>query len=133
VTLIEPPPGWTSTPVRPPLAFAARPAAWDGSVVPNLVVAVEPVDAPWPDHAERSVAALVDRLSLPLLVDARAEDGSLLLVVGHELFGRRLTLVQRHLAGAGQATVASFTVADADWPGLCRPVLASVATMRAPS
>jgi hypothetical protein len=98
-----------------------------------MVLATEPVDGRWVDYADRSIAALVDRLSLPLLVDAELRDGWFQLVVGHELFGRRLTLVQRHVEGSGQAAVASFTVADIDWPGLCHDVLASAATLRAPA
>jgi hypothetical protein len=100
--------------------------------VPNLVLAVDPVSEPWVDYADRSTAALIDRLSLPLLVDAQLEDGWFQLVVGHELFGRRLTLVQRHVEGSGRASVASFTVADIDWPLLCRQVLDSAATLTAP-
>ena len=133
--LLDLPPGWVPRRAKSPLVMSARPADWDGPSVPNLVVAVEPVDEPWLDHADRSVAALVDRLAMPLLVDAEVGDGSLLLVVGHELFGRRLTLVQRHVADdqRASAAIASFTVADVDWPGLCHQVLASIATLTGPA
>lgn len=130
---LELPPGWVAGRARRPLVGTARPAHWDGPFVPNLLVALEPVDEPWVEYADRSTAGLVDVLAVPLLIDADVEEGELQLVVGHELFGRRLTLVQRHVGAAGRAAVASFTVADVDWPGLCRQVLASVATLRAPS
>ncbi|MGH9117571.1 MAG: hypothetical protein ACRD0A_06750 [Acidimicrobiales bacterium] len=133
MTWLDLPPGWVTGAARRPLVGTARPERWDGPFVPNLVVAVEPVDEPWPDYAERSTAALVDVLALPILIDARVDEGQLQIVVGHELFGRRLTLVQRHVGAAGRAAVASFTVADVDWPGLCRQILASVATLKAPS
>ncbi|MGH9186023.1 MAG: hypothetical protein ACRD0U_09450 [Acidimicrobiales bacterium] len=127
------PPGWVAGRARAPLVATARPSSWDGPFMPNLVVAAEPVGDPWLDHADRSAAELVDRLAVPLLIDGHVDRGSLQLVVAHELFGRRLTLVQRHVAGGGRAAVASYTVADADWPGLWRQVLESVATLRAPS
>jgi hypothetical protein len=125
--LVDLPASWVVE-VGPPTV--AHPPEWSGGA-PCVVVAVEVDELAGDELAARVVAAAVERLADPVLVDLRGVGDGVEVVVGHRHWGADVTTVERHhCLGSRGRWVVSCSVADGDlaagW-SLASRVVASLA------
>ena len=124
---IDLPPRWVVN-VGPPAV--AGPVDW-GGVAPAVAVGFEADSLEGDVLAAGVVAAALERLGDPVVVEVRLVGDGVEVVVGHRLWGVDVTTFERHhCLGASGRWVVACTVADAelgDWAGVARRIVGSLA------
>jgi hypothetical protein len=124
--LVDLPPAWVVDLGPPAVAGPVD----RGGVAPAVAVGCEADGLRGDVLAAGVVAAALERLGDPVVVDVRLAGDGVEVVVGHRLWGVDVTTFERHHRLASGRWVVACTVADAelgDWAGVARRIVGSLA------
>lgn len=131
---IDLPEGWIHRDDVDPFALIARPEATIGGFVPNLTVAVTPLDYGVSPEAylARQLQATSTALADVVLLDAAADRAArqVTFLLAHATTGVDLTVAQHHRFVGDWVLGVAATVADVDWADLGPDVITAIHSVR---